>query len=426
MLLFRQEALAAKHNKRVGPVVETVRWSTAIAVVSGALTVTVVLGVFWGQYTRTINVPGYLVPAKGLVRVFAPQPGIVVDKRVAPGTAVNKGDILYVISSDRDGAEQSQFYAKAADTLRERLLQVSETIETTRTIQAVELERVSTNLEKGRAQLALLDDQITVSEKTAALNQSIFERKSNLRTLGWVTLEQIEAVQISLFDLNSRLLGLRKDRELLQQQLAALELDVRQKPLLQQNEIMALKKERSSLVQQLAEMETRRENVVVAPDAGVFALDIVEVGQAVQSVQPLGVINPQNSKLLAHLFAPSRAVGFIKPNNTVKLQYDAFPYQKFGQYSGKILSIAKTALSPSEVTSLQLPASEQVAEPLYRIVVEIETQQVAAYGESYSLQAGMALHAYISQETRYLYEWILDPLYSIQGFGDGTGASRDK
>ena len=57
------------------------------------------------------------------------------------------------------------------------------------------------------------------------------------------------------------------------------------------------------------------------------------------------------------------------------------------------------------------------SEPVYRITVELARQTVTAYGEALPLQAGMTLEADIALERRRLYEWVLDPLYTVTGRG---------
>ncbi|MEI0692988.1 HlyD family secretion protein, partial [Pseudomonas aeruginosa] len=42
-------------------------------------------------------------------------------------------------------------------------------------------------------------------------------------------------------------------------------------------------------------------------------------------------------------------------------------------------------------------------------------QAVTAYGQPRPLQSGMLLNADILQDTRRLYEWVLEPLYSLTG-----------
>ena len=58
------------------------------------------------------------------------------------------------------------------------------------------------------------------------------------------------------------------------------------------------------------------------------------------------------------------------------------------------------------------------SDALYRVTVTLAAQTARAYGEIAPLQPGMQLQADVLIETRRLYEWILDPLYSLTGRGD--------
>jgi membrane fusion protein len=94
----------------------------------------------------------------------------------------------------------------------------------------------------------------------------------------------------------------------------------------------------------------------------------------------------------------------------VALRYQAFPYQRFGSYQGRVAEISRSIVLPNE-TALPSP----IAEPAYRVTVTLDSQFVQAYGRNLSLQAGMLLDASIWLERRRLYEWLLDPLYSLRG-----------
>ena len=167
----------------------------------------------------------------------------------------------------------------------------------------------------------------------------------------------------------------------------------------------------------------RGENAIVAPAGGVLTVDLATIGQSVTPSQPLAVIQPDGAALQVHLFAPSRAVGFVKPDDRVNLRYQAFPYQKFGQQDGRVRSIARTALSATELASLNLPQQDQ-NEPLYRIVVEPRRQAIDLYGHPTPLQAGMTVDAYVLQETRAIYEWMLEPLLSVHSVSMSGGADN--
>jgi len=100
----------------------------------------------------------------------------------------------------------------------------------------------------------------------------------------------------------------------------------------------------------------------------------------------------------------------------VLLRYQAYSYQKFGQAQGRVREVSSTAMRPEELT---LPgatlASGAASEPLYRVRVELDRQAVMAYGTEQLLKSGMVLDASIVLERRRLYEWVLEPLYTISG-----------
>jgi membrane fusion protein len=413
--LFRQEALRAKSNRAEGAVLHYSPLAKPVAVASLVIALGVVAIVVFGHYTRTVSVAGYLVPDSGIVRVFAPQPGIIVERQVATGSHVEKGDTLYVVSAERSGRGQGQLLATAAETLRDRRKMVAEQIDKTRNIQLVEQDRLRARRDQIMTRRSLIDQKIEILGRSVALRQDIFDRKKALAERNISTVEQAQQVELNLLDQRGQLAALQMDRQSISEELASLDLDLRAKPMQQVNEVNSLRKELLSLDQQLAESETRRENVIVAPEAGIVSVVLADVGQAVTITQSLAVIQPDGANLQVNLFAPSRAIGFVKVGDAVRLRYQAFPFQKFGQYEGTVQTIARTALSSNEVASLQLPQIEQ-SEPLYRIVVEPSTQFVRAYGEKIPLQAGMTVDAYVLQETRAIYEWILEPLYSVRGF----------
>ena len=97
----------------------------------------------------------------------------------------------------------------------------------------------------------------------------------------------------------------------------------------------------------------------------------------------------------------------------VLLRYHAYPFQKFGHGRGRVNSVSRTALAPSELNTT--PGLGSTAEPLYRITVELSNQSVMAYGHPEALQVGMQVDADIMQERRRLYEWVLEGLYSLTG-----------
>lgn len=99
------------------------------------------------------------------------------------------------------------------------------------------------------------------------------------------------------------------------------------------------------------------------------------------------------------------------------IRYQAYPYQKFGQYQGRVRSISRTSVPFAELASMAgaVPGLAKDGEQLYRLQISLDKQMVTAYGQPRPLQSGMLLDADVLQDTRRLYEWVLEPLYSLTG-----------
>ena len=92
----------------------------------------------------------------------------------------------------------------------------------------------------------------------------------------------------------------------------------------------------------------------------------------------------------------------------MRLRYEAYPFQKFGQYMGTIRRVGRSATVPVD-------ASAEPGTPTYKVVVALDSQYVMAFGNRERLMPGMALQADILGERRSLIDWVFEPLYSLRG-----------
>src|SRR5512132_1634963 len=124
--------------------------------------------------------------------------------------------------------------------------------------------------------------------------------------------------------------------------------------------------------------EARRRIVIPAPQDGTVTAIQAEPGGRADTTVPLLSIVPTGSKLEAQLFSPSRAIGFVRPGQRVRLRYQAFPYQKFGQYEGIVAFVSRSAISPGELTQqlAGLTSLYRANEPVYCITVSLAHQPV--------------------------------------------------
>jgi membrane fusion protein len=165
----------------------------------------------------------------------------------------------------------------------------------------------------------------------------------------------------------------------------------------------------SELQEGLAQVEARRETVIRAPVSGVVTNIAVNLGQSVAADAPLATVLPKGSGLHVELLVPTRAIGFVKTGQDVMLRYDAFPYERFGQYHGKIVDIGRNVWSPGDRVG---PLSAK--EPVYRVDVGLDRQAVAALGQEFPLRPGMSVNADLLLEKRTLFEWIFEPVIKLK------------
>lgn len=113
------------------------------------------------------------------------------------------------------------------------------------------------------------------------------------------------------------------------------------------------------------------------------------------------------------MWVPNSAISFINPEDKLNIRYEAFPFEKFGQFEGSIKHISTIPASLQELAFYKnIPAADP-NNPLYKIVVAIADQKVEYNNTSLAFLSGMKAEATLFLENRKLYEWILFPLYNV-------------
>ncbi len=414
--LFRQTALEARDRETLGRIV-LVR-PVSFGIYCGiTLAVTLALVGFFvrGQYTQHETLFGQLVPARGIVEVRAPQPGTIVQRSVEEGSVVASGDVLYVVSSERVSRAHGPIHdsvARQLDIRRRSLMQQIEHTDLSAESGNAALKRRIAALESDLDELAEL---LLAERERVALAEDSHARHARLESQGFIPGEALLAKRAEMLDRRSRLKHLERERSQALAELGELKNRLVDLPLEHRIRIAELERAVAMVEQEMAENAARRSIVIAAPADGVATAVMGSVGQAVDGGRALVSIVPLDSPLQAELYAPSRAIGFVAPGDEVRLRYRAYPYQKFGHHRGTVATISRKPLSAGELPMSQASAPTASREPLYQIVVRLDTQSIRIDGEPRGLRAGMLVEADILRETRRLYEWILEPLRTVTG-----------
>ena len=411
--LFRPAALVANRTEAFGEIVLICPVSFGVLIGAAFLAACAIIVLFaCGTYTRHSTLHGRLMPDLGVIEVRAPQYGMIIAKRVAEGQAVERGDVLYIVSSERLSSARGATQERVGDQLEIRRQSLQAQVENLRALERTDRASLAQRLAMLEAEMSNLGAMIAGQQQRVALAEEAAGRYERVQVQGFVSQDQLLAKQEDLLDQRSRAQSLERERSGVARQLTDLENQLSGLPGNYQAQIAELERAIADTELDVTENEVRRRVLIVAPQTGAATAVAGEVGQVVDSSAPLAFIVPDGAVLQAQLYAPSRAVGFVGVGDEVLLRYPAFPYQKFGHHRGTVAAVSRTALSTADLLETPRGAS---AEPMYRIIVELRSQTVNAYGEPRALRAGMVIEADVLQETRRLYEWVLEPLYTLTG-----------
>ena len=79
----------------------------------------------------------------------------------------------------------------------------------------------------------------------------------------------------------------------------------------------------------------------------------------------------------------------------------------------RVESVSRAAVSPAELQGL-VGRPELLTEALFAVTVSLPSQTLEGPTGPLALQSGMRVEADLLHETRPLYEWILEPLYTAK------------
>ncbi len=409
--LFRHEAIEfQQHHRQWGEVALLQPLSTKVTTwfITTAVAF-VVTFLFLGQYARKETVVGYLTPVSGTSKIFLSQQGTIKEIYIKEGQEVEKGQPLLAV-------ETSQIAANGQDVNTTMLASLESQRNLLMNQIAAEQER--TKSEQGRltaviggleTEISQLQAQIEIQNERIRVSDGLVASVTGLRARGYISELEYRQRELAALEQKQKLNSLNQELAARQNQLTETRYSLQQLPTVMAQKIQSLRSELSMTEQRIAEINGRRAYIIRAATAGRVSMLQATVGQFADPRRLQVEIIPNDSVLQAELLVPTRAIGFVRPGQKVKIKYEAFPYQNFGTYTGQIIKVSQTIVTSSD-------ASGPIAlkEPAYRVTASLERPDIDAYGTKIPLQADMLLSADIILEQRSLARWFLDPLLSVR------------
>lgn len=386
---------------------------------------------WFGKVDIIASARGVVLPSGRVKEVQPLQPGTIAAIHVRDGAAVRRGDLL--IELDRTAAE-----AELAATTRSLMLDRVEAARLRTALAATQGgsvpqgevgftppdnaespvikeagARLRYQLDGLRARLAGLAEQAaklrgTIAEaqlEIARLEQTIPVARQSLDIRETLARNGLGSRLEALAE-KQKLIGLEHDLPAARARLAQAESELAGISERRQETLAEFRAEASS---QLAVVEGRiavtaeerakaaqrlRETRLVAPADGVVQdLAVHTVGGVATAAQRLLAVVPGDDTLEIEAQLPDRDAAFVEPGQTAVVKLDAYPFTRYGRITGRVTSIARSAVS-DEKHGLR-----------YAVRVQLE-----GLPPSITPRSGMAADVEIWTGRRRVADYILSPL----------------
>lgn len=411
--LYRREALEAATSRFGAPVRPMGLNAAALTCFFSALFIAVAIFFAMGRYTRKETVAGIVQPSTGAIRVAPIASGVISDVFVSEGQLVASGSPIFKFTADPtvsvDGAAPtalSQLVTAGAE--REALAMAAQgeaqVVENLRSLQHLRSQESGLLADRNELEqsLTLQRERIRLAQETVDAGRALNERKlfSDLqlrqREEALITAKQgAGSLQRELRQNNAALDQIKAETGQFQARTDRLRAD--------------MQRSQAQFDQRRAEQLASKATMLIAGQSGRVTAVQIRPGTLVHAGQTLAIIIPKDTKFQAELWIPSRAAGFVEIGSSVRLMYDAFPFQKYGVGHGRVISIAGAPTNPGD---LLVPI--ETKEALYRVVVDIDDEGVRGYDRRWRLAPGMRLSADVVLDERSLWEWLLDPIIAAR------------
>ncbi|EPX9496788.1 HlyD family secretion protein [Acinetobacter baumannii] len=416
--LFRKEVFESRKNRFVGNVIVSVPITfKMLALIFGLMGLALLIFIFSGEFTKKVRVSGQIMPNDGFVKIYSTRTSIVKDIYVKENDFVKVGQNLLHINNSFFLEDNKDLYDSISYESNQRIELFSKEIAKEKTIYENKKQNSIKELDYINKEISNANQFFYTTKYKLSVANDVYARYKIAHRNNAASLDEVQIKESQTLDLKNQLKQIESELDSLKENLRNKKFEILSLEQEHLKHLTQLKREESEINQEKIQSQSNSDQILKSPIDGKISIINIEKGQTIELNKILMSIVPTNTKLVCFLYVPSNAIGFIKPNTEVSIRYFAFPYQKFGLAKAKVLSISETPIPYQDLNSLGLIPMQGITsnEPVYIIKASLDKQTITAYGEEVNLKVGMLLEADIKLEKRKIYEWILEPLYTVTG-----------
>ena len=411
--IFRPEVIQVKKNRWLGDAI-LVSQIPAYWFGLGSVLIIALFLVFiiFAQFTRRVSVTGEVISIPHPVNIFAPQQGFVLNSFYSTGQYVQKGDPLFKLDVSRN-TSNGNASQNTLQAIEKQLNDIEVIMQTLKENKRIHVASLNTQLEKYKIANQQAISRYVDAQSGLQEMQKIAKDYAQYLKQGLVNREQVNQLRYLYYERQSSIDNLKA--QLIQQdiQINDAEKEVISKATEFEQQILQYQIQHSALERQYNDANAEHVVVIQAQQAGYIESIAVSQGQMVNAGDSLVQLSPhKKTQFSIVLWLPNSSIPYIKIGDPVNLRYQAFPYEKFGQFAGKITAISNVPASNNELLRYgSAPKNNDSA--YYKVNIQPQKNSIDWKGKSLLLSSGMTTEATLFLEKRPLYQWIFSPLYGI-------------
>lgn len=415
--LFRQEVI--EHNKNVwlGKITLISRIpARLVAFISLSLLVVLLLFLIFGSFIRRVNVSGEAIIYPHPVEVFTAYPGIVEKRFIEVGSQVKKGQKLYQIDMSRV-THSGNISLKNVEAINKQIAKNDEVIKTLTKSKQETINNLNQQLDyyqKAHQQSrSVLADSLSA---TGEMKRTLSEYKQYIKA-GLITKDQLNNQRYMYQQQQSVYNSLYSQNTSNSLQIINIQSEIAIKSAEFDNQISQSESQRESLRREYSDAEAKDSFFITSPMDGKIESVVVTEGQMVNAGDTMVQISREDSQALYLVFwLPNDAVPFVSRGEQVNIRYDAFPFEKFGQFPADIISVSSIPASMNELSHYKnspINSDRTHIASYYKTIVKLDRKSLSYAGHELNISSGMKAQATFFLERRPLYQWMLSPLYKM-------------
>ncbi|MDR0217302.1 MAG: HlyD family secretion protein [Enterobacteriaceae bacterium] len=417
--LFRQEALEHKKSKWTGEALLVAKIPAWVIYIASFVFLTILfIFIVFGSYTRRINVYGEVITNPHPINILSTQPGFIANTFVNVGDIVKKGAKIYQVDFSPI-TQEGKISTNAQNLIKNQLTQVNNIIKNLEYNNEVTLK----SLQEQKEQYELSHEKNKVVLENA--RQGLEFAKDNMRSYklyqerGLITKDQFNSYGYSYYQQQNTYQNLYSQYISDSLKITSLNSEILLKQADFDKQVSQYKIQRDDLKQKLTEMATSGSVFITSPIDGRIESLSFTVGQTVVTNDNLAQVITNDSAPVYHLilWVPNSSLPYITKGDQIAVRYDAFPFEKFGQFSGHIDSISYIPASSQEMSHYKSsPTSNNTdkTDSYYKVMINLDKNKFDYNGRNLYLSNGMKAQSTFFLEKRPLYQWMFSPLYDLK------------